>query len=102
MRGWISSGVSSRSSIRRQGPARLLRDLLAHGVERRTAEQAVRRALEEEGIDPGLEARAVAAKRARHLAGLPVAVRKRRLLAFLVRRGYAGAEVRELVEELCG
>jgi len=89
-------------ATRGKGPARLLRDLLAHGVERRTAEQAVRQALEEEGIDPGLEARAVAAKRARHLAGLPVAVRKRRLLAFLVRRGYAGAEVRELVEELCG
>jgi len=71
-------------------------------VERRTAEQAVRRALEEEGIDPGLEARAVAAKRARHLAGLPVAVRKRRLLAFLVRRGYGGVPLKDLVEELCG
>jgi regulatory protein len=89
-------------ATRGKGPARLLRDLLAHGVERRVAEQAVRRALEEEGIDPELEARAVAAKRARQLAGLPVPVRKRRLLAFLVRRGYAGADVRGLVEELCG
>jgi len=51
-----------------RGPARLLRDLQAQGVERRTAEHAVRRALEEEGIDPALEARAVAAKRARQLA----------------------------------
>jgi len=89
-------------ATRGKGPARLLRDLQAHGVERRVAEQAVRRALEEEGIDPELEARAVAAKRARQLAGLPVPVRKRRLLAFLVRRGYAGADVRGLVEELCG
>ena len=89
-------------ATRGKGPARLLRDLLAQGVERRVAEQAVRRALEEEGIDPELEARAVAAKRARQLAGLPVPVRKRRLLAFLVRRGYAGADVRGLVEELCG
>jgi regulatory protein len=89
-------------ATRGKGPARLLRDLLAQGVERRVAEQAVRRALEEEGIDPELEARAVAAKRARQLAGLPVPVRKRRLLAFLVRRGYAGAEVKQLVEELCG
>ena len=89
-------------ATRGKGPARLLSDLQAQGVERRTAEQAVRRALEEEGIDPGLEARAVAAKRARHLAGLPVPVRKRRLLAFLIRRGYAGAQLKELVEELCG
>jgi len=89
-------------ATRGRGPARLLRDLLAQGVERHTAEHAVRRALEEEGIDPGLEARAVAAKRARHLAGLPVPVRKRRLLAFLVRRGYAGVQLKALVEELCG
>ena len=85
-----------------KGPARLLHDLQAQGVERRTSEHAVRRALEDEGIDPGVEARAVAAKRARQLAGLPVPVRKRRLLAFLVRRGYAGAQVKELVRELCG
>jgi regulatory protein len=89
-------------ATRGKGPARLLRDLQAQGVERRTAEHAVRRALEEEGIDPGLEARAVAAKRARQLAGLPAPVRKRRLLAFLVRRGYAGPQLRGLVEELCG
>ncbi len=79
-----------------------LRATRGKGVERRTAEHAVRRALEEEGIDPGVEARAVAAKRARQLAGLPVAVRKRRLLAFLVRRGYGGPQLRGLVEELCG
>src|SRR2546427_1028869 len=89
-------------ATRGKGPARLLRDLQAQGVERPTAEHAVRRALEEEGIDPGVEARAVAAKRARQLAGLPVPVRKRRLLAFLVRRGYGGAAARALVEELCG
>jgi len=89
-------------AARGRGPARLLRDLQAQGVERVTAELAVRRALEEEGIDPGLEARAVAAKRARQLAGLPAPVRKRRLLAFLLRRGYAGVELKELVEELSG
>ena len=89
-------------ATRGKGPVRLLRDLQAQGVERRTAERAVRRALEEEGIDPGLEARAVAAKRARQLAGLPAPVRKRRLLAFLMRRGYTGPKLKPLVEELCG
>ncbi len=89
-------------AARGKGPARLIRDLLAQGVDRRTAEDAVRRALEEEGIDPAVEARAVAVKRARQLGDVPPPARRRRLLAFLVRRGYAGAQVRELVEELCG
>lgn len=89
-------------AVRGRGPARLVRDLLAQGIERRTAEEAVRQALDEEGIDPGIEARAVAARRAGQLRDLPVPVRKRRLLAFLVRRGYPGPEVRDLVEELCG
>lgn len=89
-------------AVRGRGPARLVRDLLAQGVDRRTAAEAVRQALDEEGIDPGLEARAVAVKRAGQLGGLPVPVRKRRLLAFLVRRGYPGPEVKDLVEELCG
>jgi regulatory protein len=89
-------------ATRGKGPARLIRDLLAHGVERRTAEDAVRQALADEDIDPRQEARAVAVKRARLLDGLPPVVRRRRLLAFLTRRGYAGPQLRALIEELCG
>ena len=100
--GRFAEQYAALRATRGKGPARLLRDLLAQGVERRMAEQAVQRALDEEGIDPRLEARAVAMKRARQLGGLPPAVRKRRLLAFLLRRGYNGPPVRELVEELCG
>src|SRR5207247_9360028 len=75
-------------ATRGKGPARLLGDLMAQGVERRTAEQAVRRALEEEGMDPGVEARAVASKRARQPAGLPGPGPEPRPLAFPVRRAY--------------
>ena len=89
-------------AVRGRGPARLIRDLLAQGVERRTAEDAVRHALDDEGIDPGVEARAVAVRRASQLGGLPGRVRKRRLLAFLLRRGYDSAQVKDLVQELCG
>ena len=89
-------------ATRGKGPARILADLLAQGVERGVAEVAVRRALEEEGIDPEIEARAAATKRARQLSGLAAPVRRRRLLAFLVRRGYSGPQVKELVKELCG
>ena len=88
-------------ATRGKGPARLIKDLLAQGVERRTAEDAVRQALDDEDIDPGREARAVAVKRARQLDGLPPAVRKRRLLAFLLRRGYGGPQVKALIAELC-
>ncbi|PYO79079.1 MAG: hypothetical protein DMD67_03615 [Gemmatimonadetes bacterium] len=77
----FAEGYAAVRAVRGRGPARLDRDLLAQGVERRTAEDAVRRALDEEGIDPDLEARAVAVKRASQLDGLPVPVRKRGLRA---------------------
>ena len=86
---------------RGRGPARLLVDLLAQGVDRRLADEAVRRALEDEAVDPEIEMRAVAVKRARQLAHLPPVVRKRRLLAYLVRRGYGGPGAKHLVHEVC-
>jgi regulatory protein len=85
---------------RGRGPARLVRDLQAQGVERRVAEEAVRRSLAAEGVDPGETVRALVEKRAKQLAGLAPMVRKRRLVAFLVRRGFAGSEVRAAVEAL--
>ena len=88
-------------AARGRGPARLVRDLLAQGVERRVAEDAVRAALADDGVDPEAVLQAVAEKRARQLEGLPAPVRKRRLVAFLARRGFQGAEVREVVEHIC-
>ena len=85
---------------RGRGPSRLVRDLQAQGVDRRIAEEAVRTSLAAEGVDPADAVRALAAKRARQLEGLPAVVKKRRLVAFLVRRGFGGAEVREVVERL--
>jgi regulatory protein len=67
---------------RGRGPARLVRDLQAQGV------------------DPHDAVRALAQKRAKQLAGLPPVVRKRRLVAFLARRGFNGGEIREVVESL--
>ncbi len=86
---------------RGRGPVRLLRDLLAQGVERRLAETAVAQAIAEEGIDPDQQARIVAERRAQQLADLPAPARRRRLTAFLLRRGFRGGSVRALVEELC-
>ncbi|OLC09540.1 MAG: hypothetical protein AUH41_05020 [Gemmatimonadetes bacterium 13_1_40CM_66_11] len=85
---------------RGRGPARLVHDLQAQGIDRRIAEDAVRSSLAAEGVDPADAVRVLAEKRARQLTGLPPAVRKRRLVAFLVRRGFSGGEIREVVESL--
>ena len=85
---------------RGRGPSRLARDLQAQGVERRVAEEAVRVSLAAEGVDPADAVRVLAEKRAKQLAGLPAPVRKRRLVAFLMRRGFGGAEVRKVMEGL--
>jgi len=85
---------------RGRGPARLVHDLQAQGIDRRIAEDAVRSSLATEGVDPADAVRVLAEKRARQLTGLPPAVRKRRLVAFLVRRGFSGGEIREVVESL--
>lgn len=85
---------------RGRGPARLVRDLQSQGVDRRIAEEAVRTSLAAEGVDPADAVRALAEKRARQLAGLPAPVRKRRLVAFLARRGFSGGDIREVVESL--
>jgi len=88
-------------SARGRGPARLLRDLLSQGVDRRIAEAGIAETLAEEGIDPAEAARVVAERRARQLQSLPVPVRRRRLLAYLLRRGYDGIATRQLVDQLC-
>lgn len=85
---------------RGRGPARLVRDLRQQGVDRRIAEQVVQSSLATEGVDLTHAVRSLAEQRARQLAGLPPAVRKRRLTAFLARRGFGGHEIREVVESL--
>ena len=96
----FAKDYSFAKAHRGRGPARLVRDLQAQGVDRRIAEEAVRSSLAAEGVDLTHAIRSLLEKRARQLAGLPAVVRKRRLIAFLARRGFGGAEVRDLVENL--
>lgn len=85
---------------RGHGPPRILTDLLSRGVERRLAEQAINEVFEAEGVDPTDKARALAEKRAAQLGDVPANTKKRRMLAYLARRGYRGHEVTEIVEEV--
>jgi regulatory protein len=90
--------VETRSA-RGRGPLRLTRDLLAMGVERGIVDRAVaahRRASEGNGDIP----LALASKRAAQLRDLPRPVRRRRVLAYLARRGFSGREVSEMVGRL--
>ena len=85
-------------SERGRGPIRLRHDLSFLGISREIYERAI--AELNEGIDDPLQRpRELIAKRMRQLASLPVEARRRRLVAYLGRRGYRGSEARSLVEE---
>jgi regulatory protein len=94
------SYVQTRS-IRGRGPARLTRDLLAMGVDRRLIDRALA-AEWPDGSDRTRVPLALATKRAAQLGDLPRPVKRRRVLAFLARRGFAGREITELVTRIVG
>ena len=87
-------------AVRGRGPARLLSDLATQGVDRRVAEAAVGEALRAEGVDPLEAARQAARQRASAMRGLAPDVRRRRLTAFLVRRGFGGVNLANVVREV--
>jgi regulatory protein len=89
--------VETRSS-RGRGPARLARDLMAMGVERREIDAALA-AHWPDGPGEVEVPLALVTRRAAQLAGLPPAVRRRRLLAYLARRGYRGHGVSAVVSQ---
>jgi len=98
--GRFARHYAATRAARGRGPARLIRDLQQQGIERPLAEAVVREVLAEEGIDPDAQLRRIAERRASQVAGLPGAVRRRRLVAFLSRRGFDAAQVRRVVEEV--
>jgi regulatory protein len=91
--------VATRAA-RGRASVRLLQDLRRQGVDQGIAQEAVAAALVAEGIDEAAALRQVAERRARQLGAVPPAAKRRRLLAYLARRGYRGAEVRRVVERL--
>src|SRR5690606_31760644 len=78
------------------GPARLRRDLLARGVDRALIDQVLATEWPADA-DATAMAAALAARRAAVLGALPRPVKRRRLLAYLARRGFAGREAAEVV-----
>jgi regulatory protein len=93
---YARSYVQTRAA-RGRGPSRLTRDLLAMGVERSLIDRAVA-AEWPEGSDRTSMPQALAVKRAAQLGSLPRQTKRRRLLAYLARRGFSGRDVSEMVE----
>jgi regulatory protein len=95
---YARSYVRTRAA-RGRGPLRLIRDLLAMGVHRSLIDQAIA-AEWPEGSDRTSMPQALATKRALQLGSLPRQTKRRRVLAYLARRGFSGREVTEMVEKV--
>jgi regulatory protein len=91
--------VRTRAQRQRFGPRRLLGDLRRLGVADRVAEAALADVLAADGLDPRAVLREAADKKAHALAGLDPAVARRRLRAYLLRRGFSGGEIAAVVKE---
>ncbi len=97
---FVADYVQSRSA-RGRGPARLASDLMAMGVERSLIDRAID-AEWHQGADRSSVPLALAQARAAQLGNLPRPVKRRRLLAYLARRGFSGYEVSEMVGRVVG
>ena len=100
--GLLDDAAYARSYVRTRaargrGPSRLTRDLLAMGVQRSLIDRAL--AVEwPEGSDRSAMPLVLATKRAAQLGALPRQTKRRRVLAYLARRGFSGREITEIVE----
>jgi regulatory protein len=90
--------ASERLRRRPKGPAAIIAELRARGIEDEAARAAVAEMLDEEGVDEVELARS-ALRTFRVKRGETAQARHRRLAAFLGRRGFSGETVRRLIEQ---
>jgi regulatory protein len=81
-----------------QSKRRVQQDLARKGVARAVTDVAIATVFEEEGVDQTAVVEQAARKKLRSLLKLDPVVRRRRLYAFLARRGYDGDDVRRAME----
>jgi regulatory protein len=82
----------------RQSRRRVQQGLARKGVARDVTDAAIATVFEEEGVDQRAVVEAAARKKLRSLVTLEPAVRRRRLYAFLARRGYDADDVRRAMD----
>jgi len=90
----------SRLSGAGHSARRVRQELSRKGVERSVADESVREVVDDEGIDEQALAVAAAEKKLRALRGLEPAVCRRRLYAYLARRGFAPDAIRHATEHV--
>ena len=90
--------VQTRSA-RGRGPVRLMRDLLCMGVDRPLIELAIAAEWTED-TDRTAMPLALAQKRASQLKSLPRQTRRRRVVAYLARRGFSGRDITDIVDQV--
>ncbi len=95
---FVEHFVATRSA-RGRGPLRLRKDLSVLGVPRGLIDRGLAEAFGPDGQN-GPDVEALARKRLAQLHGLPRPVARRRLLAFLARRGFVGDPVLRVVQSL--
>jgi regulatory protein len=95
----FAQGYVETRAARGRGPARLVRDLLAMEVERNVIDRAVANHWPE-GSDRSTLPLALVQKRAAQLGTLPRQTKRRRLVAYLARRGFTGRDITEMVDRV--
>ena len=90
----------SRAMARGMSRRRIRSELVHRGVAREVIDAAIAEVMEDEGVDEHALVEAAALKKLRGMSKLEPDVRRRRLYAFLARRGYAADLVRETVAKL--
>ena len=92
----------ARSKIMTTGASkrRLQQDLYRKGIRGDVASEAIASVVEQEEIDPAAVIERVAKKKLAQLGALEPLVLKRRLFAFLARRGYEVEEIKAVVARL--
>jgi len=79
---------------------RIVQELMRRGVARELADRAIGELQDSDGVDPAAEAKRVAEKKWKSLARLDNFTRRRRLYAFLARRGFDPDEIRSVMTTL--
>lgn len=93
--------AEAASRFRRgEGAGRIRRALFNKGVAGGAIDAAIREVAEEEQIDDAALCRSAGEKRLRSLSSYEPEVQRRRLMGFLLRRGFSGSAVHDVVRSL--
>ena len=79
---------------------RIVQELARRGIGRELADQALDELRDRDGVDPEAAVRRVAVKKLKMLARLDDFTRRRRLYAFLARRGFDADEIKAVLTTL--